>query len=126
MNFIHQFFKIKKMSPYVIPGIKRSPSKLTIQYIIQTVCNYFEVTPEEINKRSRIKRLVLARQYSMYFMKERTDFTLKVIGKQFGDVAYDHTSVIHAVSSINNFLYIKDEMTLVNIQSIKNKLNEPF
>ncbi len=114
------------MSPYVIPGIKRSPSKLSLQYIIHTVCNYFEVPQEEINKRSRIKRLVTARQYSMYFMKERTDCTLKFIGKQFGEVAYDHTSVIHAINNINNFLYIKDEITLLNIESIKKKLNEPY
>jgi chromosomal replication initiator protein len=114
------------MSPYIIPGIKKWPEKITMKQIIECVCNYFEVTPEMINKRCRVKRLVIARQYSMYFIKHKTDNTLKTIGEQFGSKPYDHASIIHAINTINNFLSIKDQVTINNIESIKRILNEPY
>lgn len=110
------------MSPYVIPGIPRK-SIITGEKIIEVVCWHLGLDTEVIKIRSRKKELVTARQYAMYFMKLKTLYSFKSIGQYFG---FDHTTAIHAVNCVNNFLSIKDEITVGNIETIKKLLNEPY
>ena len=45
---------------------------------------------------------MIARQVAMYFSKDYTNHSLKSIGYHFG--GRDHSTVIHAVQSVNDML----------------------
>jgi chromosomal replication initiator protein len=45
---------------------------------------------------------VIARQTAMYFAKNHTNLSLKAIGYHFGK--RDHTTVLHAIESVNNMI----------------------
>ena len=52
--------------------------------------------------KTRKREIVVARQVSMYLAKEYTNMSLKSIGSHFG--GRDHSTVIHAIQSINNLM----------------------
>jgi chromosomal replication initiator protein len=54
---------------------------------------------DEIKSKSRKKEIVIPRQMAMYFAKEFTDLSLVMIGTYLGR---DHSTVIHAISSVEN------------------------
>ena len=87
--------------------------------ILQTVIEYFNLSSKQVKGKSRKKELVKARWIAMYLIREETNMKLEAIGELFNR---DHTTVIHALQSVNdvlNFRYdtdLKDD--LLKIQSI--------
>ena len=74
------------------------PRPITPALILETTCDLFGFTPEELRGPSRRRPLVTARQVSMYVFRELTDFSYPAIAREFG--GRDHTTVIHAVEKI--------------------------
>lgn len=79
-------------------------TEVGIDYIQKTVSEYFEVSLEDLKAKTRKKEIVIARQVAMYFSKEYTNHSLKSIGYHFG--GRDHSTVIHAVQSVNDIMEI--------------------
>lgn len=77
-------------------------SEVGIDYIQKTVSDYFNVPQEDLKAKTRKKEIVIARQVAMYFSKDYTNHSLKSIGYHFG--GRDHSTVIHAVQSVNDML----------------------
>ena len=75
---------------------KKSP--LNIGIIQEQVAEYFDLSSEFLISRTRKQNVALARQIAMFLAKRLTPNSLKTIGLQFGN--RDHTTVIHAVQSI--------------------------
>lgn len=72
-------------------------SKLvTIDKIKSAVAHYFNVSPNDLESKSRKKELVIPRQLAMYICKELTNCTLETIGKHFGN--RDHSTVVHSIN----------------------------
>lgn len=65
--------------------------------IISKVAKFYGFTPNDILSKCRERRFVKARFLSIYFIKQKTDFTLVTIGKIFNR---DHASIIHALKTI--------------------------
>lgn len=92
-----------KIPYYVMPGLKRSYSLTkTADDIINTVCQRYAVTLSELQGSYRGRDLVFARHLAMYLLRKHTHLTLTAIAKCMG--RDDHTTVIHAMKSINNYL----------------------
>lgn len=107
------------ISAYAIPGVEKGlPHKAEV--IIKSVCDYFQITRENIKGRNRKRDVVTARHIAMYLLRNKTDLTLLNIGKK---LYRDHTSVIHAMRKINDFIYINDEETMIALNTIKDNLN---
>jgi chromosomal replication initiator protein len=68
--------------------------------IIEIVCNYYDITVEQIKSKVRSRDISYPRQIAMYIMREITDLSLPKIGSVFG--GRDHTTVIHAYEKIAN------------------------
>ena len=103
-----------------MPGLtKNSKRDFDIDDIIDRVCGYLDVPTKMVYRRSREHQYVLARQISMYLIKKKTNMTLKSIGEKFNR---DHTSVIHSITSINNYIFTKDEQVINAISNIQSKL----
>ena len=78
--------------------------------IINKVADFYGLTNKEIRGKCRKRPLVKARFIAMYFLRQKTDFTLKTIGDMFGR---DHTSVIHALNTIRQVQSLHYETDLM-------------
>ena len=82
--------------------VKEIDSEVGIDYIQKTVSDFFKVDQDDLKAKTRKKEIVIARQVAMYFSKDYTNHSLKSIGYHFG--GRDHSTVIHAVQSVNDML----------------------
>lgn len=73
--------------------------------VVKAVSKYFPYSLEELRSENRNKDLVLARQLTMYIMKNNTSRSLREIGSYLGD--RNHTTVKHALSKIEQYI-VKD------------------
>lgn len=96
-------------------AVKVDDRPLTIDDILDTVCNHFGVSSSAISGRSRKREYVVARQVSMYLAQKYTKMPASRIGKLVG--GRDHSTVIHSCSKVEhrlktdqNFL---DELTSI-------------
>jgi len=76
--------------------------EITSSQIIAATADYFNLTVEELNSKSRTRTLVTARQIAMYLLRELTDMSLPRIGAELG--GRDHTTVIHAERKIRELM----------------------
>lgn len=77
-------------------------TEVGIDYIQKYISDYFKVNVESLRAKTRKKEIVIARQVAMYFAKEYTNHSLKVIGYHFG--GRDHSTVIHAIQTVNDIM----------------------
>ncbi|MEL6357000.1 MAG: chromosomal replication initiator protein DnaA, partial [Bacteroidota bacterium] len=64
--------------------------EITPEVIQRTVAEHFDLEVEKLQSSTRVRQVVLARQISMFLVKEYTDKSLKAIGKLFG--GRDHST----------------------------------
>jgi chromosomal replication initiator protein len=82
--------------------IRNSNKEISIDYIQKVVSEYFGLSIEEMNSKTRKRNIVQARQLAMYFSKEHTRASLTTIGLQCGNK--DHATVLHACKTVKNLL----------------------
>ena len=101
--------------------IKRSVNveqkPVTIDDILESVCNHFNVSVAEVNGKSRKRDLVKARQVSMYLTQKYTKMPTNRIGKLIG--GRDHSTVIHSCTLVEERMKI-DKSFANEVQSIEN------
>lgn len=68
--------------------------------ITKVVCTYFGITPAEIINQCRKRELVVARQISIFYIKDKTNLSLKAIGQLFD--GRDHSTVIYAINTVED------------------------
>lgn len=76
--------------------------EITPSTIIKQTAEYFGLSIDELNSKSRTRTLVTARQIAMYLLRELTDMSLPKIGAELG--GRDHTTVIHADRKIRELM----------------------
>lgn len=82
--------------------VNNSNHDITINYIINVVCDEMGTSRDDFFTSSRKRNVVQARQLSMYLSKKYTKSSLIVIGEQCG--GRDHATVIHALKTVANLL----------------------
>ncbi len=86
------------------------PSKnISIQNIVKTISDFYEINEESIYEKTRRKEIVKARQLIMYILREDFNISYPLIGQKLG--GKDHTTVIHSCLKIKNDL--KEDQKLV-------------
>ena len=98
-------------------AVKIDDKPLTIDEILEKVCNHFNVSVSAVNGRSRKQDLVTARQVSMYLAQKYTKMPASRIGKLVG--GRDHSTVIHSCSRIEQRLQV-DSIFSNELMSIEN------
>ena len=98
-------------------AVKIDNEPLTMDDILDTVCNHFNVTTAAVTSRSRKRDYVIARQVSMYLAQKYTKMPASRIGKLIG--GRDHSTVIHSCTQIENRIKI-DKLFCSEVQSIEN------
>ncbi len=79
-----------------------SKRNVTIDVIIDKVCNYFDVSDSDIIAKGRTANVALVRQLIMYLADKHAKMTASKIGLRIG--GRNHATVIHAVKQIQNRL----------------------
>lgn len=97
-----------------------SHKEITIESIIQTVAEHYDISLADIISAKRKQEIAYARQMAMYLCRNLTDAPLASIGKYMGD--RDHTTIIHGIDKITNEASIK-ESTKNDIDILTKKIN---
>lgn len=96
-----------------------TPSALTVENIIDAVCEETGVTEEQILSKARSNEISLARQIAMYLTKKHMDKSLQTIGEMFGKRT--HATVLHAISTIKNQMEI-DPVLKRRVERLESRL----
>ena len=98
-------------------AIKIDDRPLTIDDIMEKVCNHYNVTQAQVSSKSRKRDFVMARQVSMYLAQKYTKMPASRIGKLVGN--RDHSTVIHSCAQVEKRLQV-DRAFQAEIVSIEN------
>ncbi|MDR0763653.1 MAG: chromosomal replication initiator protein DnaA [Bacteroidales bacterium] len=82
--------------------VRNAVRDISIDFIMKTVSDYFGISIEEINTKTRKREIVEARQLAMYFSKKHTKASLSSIGQQCGNK--DHATVLYACKMVGNLI----------------------
>ena len=87
---------------------KSLSSQINENKIINTVSEYYSISPSQITGLNRSAQIVLARHIAMYLIKVKLDLPYKQIGIAFG--GKDHTTIMHAIEKVENSLKTDRDM----------------
>jgi len=107
----------RKILENIVNNIEK---EIDIDKIQKSVSLFYSVSVNDLKDKTRKKEVATARQVAMYFAKEYTDYSLKQIGQYFG--GRDHSTVIHAVQSVNNQI-VKDDSFKRSLDELKKQLH---
>ncbi|MFT7121344.1 MAG: chromosomal replication initiator protein [Neolewinella sp.] len=82
--------------------------EVTPEVIQRTVADYYDLDVEKLASATRRRQVVLARQISMFLVKEYTDQSLKAIGRMFG--GRDHSTVLYSIKTVKDLMETNDEI----------------
>lgn len=99
--------------------ISRTCKEIFIEKIEKIICEYFKITHDQIQSKTRKRDIVQARQLAMYFAKEYTNHSLANIGMKIG--RRDHATVLHACKTVRN-LSDTDKIFKRYVEEIKKKI----
>lgn len=85
---------------------KAKKGKVDVDHIIDTVSEYYNLTPSQLKSKVRTSQIALARQIAMYLSRQLLTLPYQEIGKAFGK---DHSTVLTNVQKISG-LYKADAL----------------
>ena len=91
----------------VIPEIKNMKNTEIIE-IQKAVCEYYNISLNNLLSKSRKACFVLPRQIAMYLVREIKNESYPKIGMAFG--GKDHTTVMHSIQKIQNLRIINNQV----------------
>ena len=89
---------MKLVERVVQRAVKVDNMPLTVDDVLETVCRFFDVTPNAVKGPSRKKELVMPRQIVMYLADKYTNIPAARIGKLVG--GRDHSTVLHSINKV--------------------------
>ena len=104
-------------------GDYEDTSSFTLEKLLRMVCNYYKVEVSEVVSESRKHTLINARSMYSYFATE-------VYGAIQEDASRllkkDRTTLIHYKRKVKGYLDINDEVTVLEFNQLKEKLENVF
>lgn len=82
--------------------------EITPEVIQRTVADYYDLEVEKLASATRRRQVVLARQISMFLVKQHTEESLKSIGRMFG--GRDHSTVLYSIKTVKDLIETNDEI----------------
>lgn len=104
-----------------IKGGKDIANQISEKKIIDTVADYYNLTPSQITGSSREAQITLARHISMYLIRKHLDVPLKKVGAMFG--GKDHTTVMNGISKVDKELKTNKQLQEA-INELESKIKE--
>ena len=98
-------------------AVKVDNKPLTVDDILEKVCNHYNVSQQNVFSKSRKRDYVIVRQVSMYLAQKYTKMPASRIGQLIG--GRDHSTVIHSCSTVEQRLKV-DKSFSAELSSIEN------
>ena len=100
--------------------VVKKPEKKVVNFdmIVETTAEYFNLSPDAIFSRSRLRDIADARQVIMYLTHKHTQLSSPAIGHKLNR---KHATVLHGISSIKDRLSYSKELSEL-ITSIESQL----
>ena len=98
-------------------AVKVDNHPLTVDDILEKVCDHYGVAQQHVFSKSRKRDYVLVRQVSMYLAQKYTKMPASRIGQLIG--GRDHSTVLHSCSTVEQRLKV-DKSFSAEISSIEN------
>lgn len=95
--------------------------RLSMGEILKAVCDYYNVTIEEINSKKRSQDIVHPRQVATWLCRNLTENSQEQVGKAVGN--RDHATVINSINKINQEIQ-SDSHTKKEIEDIRSILEK--
>ncbi|MBQ9462835.1 MAG: chromosomal replication initiator protein DnaA [Bacteroidales bacterium] len=110
-----------ELAAKVTEKIVSAPAKeLTISAVQAAVCEYFNISYDDLVSKSRKRQIVQARQISMYLCRSLiSNCSLSAIGAETG--GKDHATVLHSCSVVSD-LMLTDRVFKKNVSDLEAKL----
>lgn len=100
--------------------VEDTSNALDIDKVQNTVCEYFNITREQMLAKTRKREIVQARQIAMFLSRNLLDnCSLATIGAKIG--GKDHTTVLHACNTVSD-LISTDKLFRKYVSDIQNML----
>ncbi len=97
-------------------------TRVSVDAILQAVCDYFEVKVNDLVGVCRMKKFAYPRHIAQYLCRELAELSLPEIGARFG--GKDHSTVLHAIRKIDRLM--KSDPNVQNlIAYLIKKVREP-
>ena len=100
----------------ILRDVYNSNKVISIDKIQTVTSNFFSISLSDMLSPRRSRPLARPRQIAMYFAKKLTTRSLPEIGRKFAN--RDHTTVIHAVKTVEKLLQNNDEIKK-NVEELK-------
>ncbi len=97
---------------------QRTEGDLSIEFIKEIVEGVFGLEKGDLVSPNRARAVVFPRQLTMYLIRKHLDAQYALIGKEFNR---DHSTVIHAVTKIEESIKQNDELTKKAIEEIEDR-----
>ncbi len=104
----------------VVRSIVGSLKSLSAQLISELVGSQFKISIQDMQSKSRKKKISFPRQVAMYLSRKHTDETLADIGKVFNR---DHSTVMHSIKVISG-LNRRDNSVAAQIELLSDKVSK--
>ena len=75
---------------------------VTIDKVQKVVCDYFNISRDELLSKTRKRQIVQARQIAMFMSRSLINCSLSTIGAEIG--GKDHATVLHACTTVNDLM----------------------
>lgn len=98
------------------------PVPVTVERIIEEVSKTYSVSPDDIRSNRRSANISIARQVSMYIVREITQMSLAPIGEEFG--GRDHSTVVYALKALEKQMLKDSRLRGIVDDIIKNIRNK--
>lgn len=103
-----------------IKSIEQVEIKLSIEDVVKIVCDYYNITSEQIKSPTRKRETVQKRQVAMSFCIEYKIACLRIVGEEIG--GKDHATALHAVKVVKDLIETQREFRN-QIAEIRSKIN---
>lgn len=90
--------------------IRTGPEIPNPDLIIRETAKYYSLKPEDLKGNNRSKNPAMARQISMYLMRQLTNLSLNEIGKELGR---NHTTALSSIRKIEDLMRTDPDLTIV-------------
>jgi chromosomal replication initiator protein len=107
---------IKSFGSTSLVKIDIKSTVLNYETVLETVAQVFEVEVDKLKGSNREKNISMARQVAMYIFRNEMDYSFASIASIFDK---NHSTVMYAVDKILDKIKNQDNMTLQNIDKIK-------
>ena len=92
----------------------------TPEVIIEETARYYQLTSDDLRGQRRSKNTAMARQVSMYLMRNLTNLSLNAIGDEYG--GRNHATVLSSVRKVEDLLKSDPNMG-PTVQDIMSNIN---